>query len=125
MESHQDYSEWTNETIDQLVLSESIEEKMKADQLYKYIEYKFSNLNLTSNTYPLINLVVCYYGLTESKPIEEIKEIISKDYGIEFANSINNISNEKILAGLTVGAFVFGVLNQMKSNEINNIFYNS
>jgi len=125
MESHQDYSEWTNETIDQLVLSESIEEKMKADQLYKYIEYKFSNLNLTSNTYPLVNLVVCYYGLTESKPIEEIKEIISKDYGIEFANSINNISNEKILAGLTVGAFVFGVLNQIKSNEINNIFYNS
>jgi hypothetical protein len=39
MESHQDYSEWTNETIDQLVLSESIEEKMKADQLYKYIEF--------------------------------------------------------------------------------------
>jgi hypothetical protein len=66
----------------------------------------------------LLNLVVCYYGLIESKSIEEIKEIISKDYGIEFANSINNISNEKILAGLTVGTFVFGVLNQMKSNEI-------
>jgi hypothetical protein len=112
MESQQDYLEWTNEIIDQLVLSESIEQKVKADKLYKYIEYKFSNLNLTFNTYPLVNLLVCYYGLVESKSIEEIKKNTRKDYGIKFANLINNLSNKRILAGLTVGAFFLSILNQ-------------
>jgi len=113
MESQQDYSKWTNETINQLVLSESIENKIKIDNIYKYIEYKLSNLNSTSDTYPLINLVVCYYGLIEIKPIEEIKEIINRNYGIEFANSINSLTTKEILASLTLASFIFGVIKKV------------
>jgi hypothetical protein len=104
----QDYSQWTNESIDQLVLSNSIDTENKIKELENYIKWKLSINNVS--TYPLINLVACYYGLVESKTNEQINEIIHKNYGIEFVNSINNLTVENILSALTLSSFMYMIM---------------
>jgi hypothetical protein len=108
MEPNQELSTWTNQTIGQIVLSETIDTNDKKNQIAKYIEYKIANPSLTTGTYPLINLLYGYYGLDIT--IHDAYQSLNKDYGVEFTNSINNLSSEQILAGLTLGNFMYTIL---------------
>lgn len=103
----QEFSQWTNESIDQVILSDLIDTKTKLDLMAKYTKYKLENPTLTTETYPLVNLIVGYYSLLESKTNDELKEIMNKNYGLDLSESINKLKSEEILAGLTLASFAY------------------
>ena len=95
-----EYSISTNDTIDNLISTDLIDNEKKIKFLGEYIKWKLSNPTKQTNTYPVINLLAGYYGLVTSCTLEEIKQMMSKAYSTEFINSVNKLTNLDIISGL-------------------------
>ena len=111
MKIQTDYSIWTNELVNQMIQDQSLSNKGKMNILSELIHWKYSNLDININIYPIINLVMGYYGLSEGKSFDQINEMIQKDYNTEFVNSVNNLSNKDILSGLILINFIYSLSN--------------
>lgn len=112
MDSNNSYSIWTNDQIDQIVFSDMVNNEIKVKILGEYIEWKISNNYVcNTDTYPVINLLAGYYGLVKMSTLDEIKEMMSRDYGIEFTNSINKLTNSDILSGLALFNTMYVLMN--------------
>lgn len=93
-----DYSSWTNENIDYTLLNDVTSIEEKKDTLGKYIIWKANSLNTT--TYPIINLLVAYYHLSDKD--NNIKEKLTVNYFNKFKNHLNNLSLHYMLSIMIV-----------------------
>lgn len=108
-----DFSNWTRETVDQLIERTDLSNQDKIKKLEKYIEWVSNNIfnlsspgSLANNIYPPVNLLVGYYGLSESKNIDQIKEMMGRKYSDQISNMIANMSTCEFLSAITLIAFV-------------------
>ena len=101
-----DFSNWTKESVDQLIQDSNTSNEEKIKKMEGYIKWISSNLTSNQSKYPPINLLIGYYGLIECKPYEQINEMMNTSYPNEIVEQVSKMSNAEILSALTLLAFV-------------------
>lgn len=107
------FSSWTKESVDHLVECADMSNDEKIKQIENYIKWTGSNSPNSANQYPLINLLVGYYGLVECKQYDQIKKMMSTSYPNDIANQLASMSNSEILASVTLLCFVCNLVKSL------------
>ena len=100
------FTECTKLDINHFLLLDEIKIEDKLNIFYNFLQWKYNcillNVNYNLDMYPFFNLLLTYIYIKEKLIVTDIQDYLYYDVN----NSINNITNKQILAGIVLSSFI-------------------
>ena len=100
------FLECTKLDINNFLLLDEIKIEDKINIFYNFLQWKYNcillNINNNLDMYPFFNLLLTYIYIKEKLIVTDIQDYLCYDVN----NSINNITNKQILAGIVLSSFI-------------------